>query len=201
MEFKHQKDLGPDDIQKWCEDLDRKSKIEINDTQRRLLSIFKMNHEIVGNFLNAHKELSSQFDYTSFLINLIEKNFTFKIDYPSALIMSTLIDRPAIAVMYAYFLQYKCFQYKVKEVNIETLKDIFLWEGVFSEEVMHEMWDRQKFISNDRQLLNMLDYPQYMESIRNIDTEDSEGKNHNRISYKLRISWNRLIEEITRFFK
>lgn len=29
MEFKHQKDLGPDAIQKWCEELDGKSKIEI----------------------------------------------------------------------------------------------------------------------------------------------------------------------------
>jgi hypothetical protein len=82
MEFKHQKDLGPDSIQKWCEELDGKSKIEINDTQRRLLSIFKMNHEIVGNFLNAHKELSSQSDYTSFMINLVAENFPYKIDYP-----------------------------------------------------------------------------------------------------------------------
>lgn len=109
MEFKHQKDLGPDAIQKWCEELDGKSKIEINDTQRKLLSIFKMNHEIVGNFLNAHKELSSQFDYTSFMINLVAENFPYKIDYPSALIISTLIDRPAIAVMYTNYLQYKCF--------------------------------------------------------------------------------------------
>lgn len=169
MEFKHQKDLGPDDIQKWCEELDRKPKIEINDTQRRLISIFKMNHEIVGNFLNAHKELSSQFDYTSFLINLIEKNFTFKIDYPSALIMSTLVDRPAIAVMYANYLQYKCFQYGVKEININALKYILLCKGVFSEEVLHEMWNKQKYISEkERGLLNMLDNAYFMESIRDI---------------------------------
>lgn len=82
--------------------------------------------------------------------------------------MSTLVDRPAIAVMYANYLQYKCFQYGVKEININALKYILLCKGVFSEEVLHEMWDKQKFISNEKHLLNMLDFPQYMESIRDI---------------------------------
>lgn len=37
MEFKHQKDLGPDAIQKWCEELDRKPKRELTLEEGRTL--------------------------------------------------------------------------------------------------------------------------------------------------------------------
>lgn len=49
MEFKHQKDLGPDAIQKWCEELDRKPKRELTLEESKTMIICTMNEEEIRN--------------------------------------------------------------------------------------------------------------------------------------------------------
>lgn len=49
MEFKHQKDLGPDAIQKWCEELDKKPRPALTNEEARVLITCTMNEKEIAN--------------------------------------------------------------------------------------------------------------------------------------------------------
>lgn len=172
MEFKHQKELGPDSIQKWCEELDRKPKRELSIEEGRTLMICGMNESHYRTD-EDFKSLLGKWNAVAILHDRIKKCHTYTIENAVLLYLGSIIDRPGIAVQYANFMQYKCWQNGIKHVDITAFCRQILPAGLFSEETLHEMWDKQKYIPEDRTcgLMNMLDNIAFMESIREIKTK------------------------------
>lgn len=168
MEFKHQKDLGPDAIQKWCEELDRKQKRILTREESKTMIICTMNEEKIRNDKDFGS-LLGKWNGVSILHDRIKKCHTYTIENAVLLFLGSVIHRPGIAVEYTNFIQYKCWQYHIKHVDMKAFSRRIFPAGLFTEETLHEMWDKQKYISGtERGLLNMLDYAYFMESIRDI---------------------------------
>lgn len=169
MEFKHQKDLGPDAIQKWCEELDREPKRILTREESKTMIICTMNEEEIRNDKDFGS-LLGKWNGVSILHERIKNCHTYTIENAVLLFLGSVIDRPGIAVEYTNFIQYKCWQYHIKHVDMKSFSRHIFPAGLFTEESLHEMWDKQKYISDtERGLLNMLDNAYFMQSIRNIE--------------------------------
>lgn len=97
----------------------------------------------------------------------IKENHTYTIENAVLLFLGSVIDRPGIAVQYANFMQYKCWQYHIKHVDMKSFTRRILPAGLLTEDALYEMWNKQKYISEkERGLLNMLDNAYFMQSIR-----------------------------------
>lgn len=168
MEFKHQKDLGPDVIQKWCEELDRKPKRILTCEESKTMIICTMNEEEIRNDKDFGS-LLGKWNGVSILHERIKNCHTYTIENAVLLFLGSVIDRPGIAVEYTNFIQYKCWQYHIKHVDMKSFSRHIFPAGLFTEDTLHEMWDKQKYISEtERGLLNMLDNSYFMQSIREI---------------------------------
>lgn len=168
MEFKHQKDLGPDAIQKWCEELDRKPKRELTPEEGKTLFMCMINEPHYRTDKNF-ESLLGKCNGVAILHDRIKENHTYTIENAVLLFLGSVIDRPGIAVQYANFMQYKCWQYHIKHVDMKSFARRILPAGLLTEDALYEMWDKQKYISEkERGLLNMLDNAYFMQSIREI---------------------------------
>lgn len=94
---------------------------------------------------------------------------TYRLHKYATLFLAILCDRPGFAVQMLNYIQYKCWKYRMKDVDMTSLS-IFFPFGFFSIQDMEKMWDKQKFLDQSGHALNMLDFPEYMESIKNIGT-------------------------------
>ena len=63
------------------------------------------------------------------------------------------------------YIQYRCSKHCVHHVDMKALSTKIIPDGFFTKEVLSEFWDIQKFVSEEGHFLNMLDYPQFAESI------------------------------------
>lgn len=119
MEFKHQKDLGPDAIQKWCEELDRKPKRELTPEEGKTLFMCMINEPHYRTDKNF-ESLLGKWNGVAILHDRIKENHTYTIENAVLLFLGSVIDRPGIAVQYANFMQYKCWQYHIKHVDMKS---------------------------------------------------------------------------------
>ena len=161
--------LGPDSIEKWCEELDSKPRCELNENQKYIARICRMNRELLKKRWEA--ELHFNPNHTGRIImDLIKERHTYTIDYGCALFLSRLIYVPATAFIYTTFIQYKCWQHGIKEVDFRTLNSVILPEGVFDKDTLDEMWRKQLYISEDSpdNIRKMLANPEFMQSIIDI---------------------------------
>lgn len=169
MEFKHQKDLGPDAIQKWCEELDKKPRPALTNEEARVLITCTMNEKEIANDPKVD-ELYDGWNAVGLLYKRIRHCHTYTIEKAALIFLSYGIDSPGNSTQYANFLQYKCWQLGIKHIDMNTLYRRILPGGFFSKETLNEMWDKQKYVSDGENpsLLNMLDNGHFMESIRDI---------------------------------
>lgn len=89
-----------------------------------------------------------------------------KLDKASRLLISLSCSIPGAAVMYTYYIAYKMKQEGIDELSLDRLcVDIFP-AGFFSEDSLHEYWDKQK-VNSGKNLGgdNLLDYPKASESL------------------------------------
>ena len=120
MEFKHQKDLGPDAIQKWCEELDRKPKRELTPEEGKTLFMCMINEPHYRTDKNF-ESLLGKWNGVAILYDRIKENHTYTIENAVLLFLGSVIDRPGIAVQYANFMQY----HVVKTIQIIKIYSVF----------------------------------------------------------------------------
>jgi hypothetical protein len=89
-----------------------------------------------------------------------------KIDKASRLLLSLSCSTPGAAVMYTYYIAYKMKQEGIDELSLDRLcVDIFP-VGFFSEDSLHEYWDKQKVNPGKNPGGdNLLDYSKASESL------------------------------------
>ena len=99
----------------------------------------------------------------------VKSSHTYTLELSVLVFFGAILDRPGIVVQYANYMQYKCWQHGIKHVDMESFSRYIFPMGFFSEDTLHEMWEKQKIIPKDGgALANMLDHPEFMESIREI---------------------------------
>ena len=89
-----------------------------------------------------------------------------KLDKASRLLISLFCSTPGDAVMYTYYIAYKMKEAGIKELSLNRVcADIFPF-GFFSEESLHEYWDKQKVNPGKNSGGdNLLDYTKASESL------------------------------------
>jgi hypothetical protein len=109
-----------------------------------------------------------------FLFQLIEKRvehcFTFKFTDERAIIaLAFFAESAGNAIIYLWYIQGWCFKNNVREVDLDVLCGrIFAW-GIFSEEDLKTVWDKQKVKRDSKFVLssdNLLDYDLAGQSIQ-----------------------------------
>ena len=169
MEYKKEKELGPDSIQKWCEKMDKLERENFSDNETELFFMCTLGENKINNDPNFKKHFDG-WNAISLLNDRIKDFHTYTIDNAAIMFLGSLIDRPGIAVQYANFIQYKCWLFRIKHVTMNELsKKIMPW-GKFKMEDLQLMWEKQKYVTDEKypKLANMLDNGRFMESIRNI---------------------------------
>lgn len=92
----------------------------------------------------------------------LELYHTLKLDKRTTIALVVICVRPAIVVMYLWYLQWVCFKRNIKELYFDTFYlDIFK-NGYFKDEDLKKIWYSQKVIPstipNDSD--NLVDYAQ-----------------------------------------
>ena len=113
------------------------------------------------------KELVKEDGMSLLIRNRVKAVHTYKLTDCAVLTLSILCDRPGIAVQIINYIQYRCWMCRRKTVDMQVMLEIFP-NVFFSVDDLQRMWDKQKFITNNGMSANMLDFPEYMESIKNI---------------------------------
>lgn len=165
MNYKTYKELNESSIEQWAAELDEKPKGRLSEEEIGSL-VRLMAHEKVfeddkdGKFA----ELCKGWNGVA-IINKRLQLHTFSMSKAAQTFMGLLIDQPGKAVMALNYFQYKCAKMNMWRVDMTLLCSRIIPDGWFSEEVLREAWEAQKYVSENDGLLNMLDNPAYGQSI------------------------------------
>lgn len=170
MEYKNEKDLRSDSIQKWCEEMDKLEREQLTQEEAEIHIICTINQDKINKDPEFNSLLLGRWNAYSILHNRIQTYHTYTIDNASLLFLGSLIDRPGFAVQYTNYIQYKCWQHGIKRVTMDFISKVIMPWGKFKMEDLLLMWEKQKYIPSDKQrgMLNMLDKIYCMYSIRTI---------------------------------
>ena len=168
MNYRKETELGPDAIQKWCEELDSKPKMEMSQEEEDIFLRCKAYESNIRHFPECQKMLKG-WNAAAILNERVKSSHTYTLELSGQVFFGAILDRPGIVVQYANYMQYKCWQHGIKHIDMESFSRYIFPMGFFSEDTLHEMWEKQKIIPKDGGALgNMLDHPEFMESIREI---------------------------------
>lgn len=126
--FRKETELGPDSIQKWCEELDSKEKCEMPQDDAVILLKILINEKNINNDPNF-KNLLTGWNATAIIHNRIKQFHTFTANNAVLMFLGCMIESPGIAVEYCNYMQYKCWQRGIKHIDMETFsRYISLWD-------------------------------------------------------------------------
>ena len=162
-----QNKLNSTSIQKWCEEMEQCQPVKMDyDTASFFMQMMKI--EELSLLEESVINQSIEENKMALLIrNRVNALHTYKLTDYAALFLSVLCDRPGFAVQMVNFIQYKCWKNKKRTVDIKTIGEFFQ-NGFFSIDDLLRMWNKLKFVNSYGYTANMLDFPEYMESIKNI---------------------------------
>lgn len=165
MKFRKETELGPNSIKEWCQELDIKKKEELSQEDELFLRRFIPEEKEIENDPGI-KKLLGGWNTAAIMYNRLKKFHTYTVSNAVLVFMGCIMNSPGITVEYCNYMQYKCWLYGIKHINMDILKKRIFPMGFFSEDTLREMWDKQKIIPKDGgSLANMLDYPEFMVSI------------------------------------
>lgn len=164
-EYKSYKELGSDSIAKWAAQLDVAERIEMTEEEAGVFLGMKR-HE-------AEVERDKDGSFAGLLggwngVNLIYKRLqlhSFTMSKAAMVYCGFVIESPGEAVMMLNYFQYRCFINKIKHVDMNALGTRIMPMGWFSKDVLREFWEKQKYVTEDNRLVNMLDNPKFGNSI------------------------------------
>lgn len=169
MIFKKETELGPDSIQKWCEELDSKKASKEYNYSQEFMRISRCEEDIENIYNSGDKECFNRWFGAPLFYERIKEYHSFTTTKAVIMFLGAFISRPGMVVEYCNYMQYKCWQHGIKYIDMAAFDRFIFPMGFFSEETLHEMWDKQKIIPKDGgALANMLDHPEFMESIKDI---------------------------------
>lgn len=164
-EYKSYKELGSDSIAKWAAQLDVAERREMTKEEGNFLFGMTLNEK------DVEKDEKGVFDKVLEGwngISIIYKRLqlhSFTMSKAAMVYCGFVVESPGEAVMMLNYFQYRCFINKIKHVDMNALGTRIMPMGWFSKDVLQEFWERQKYVTEDNRLANMLDNPKFGSSI------------------------------------
>lgn len=90
---------------------------------------------------------------------------TFTMSKAALFACGLMVESPGEAVMMANYIQYRCHKQGIRHVDMRALSHRVLPDGWFGQDTLAEFWEKQKYVSEDGRLVNMLDTRHYATSI------------------------------------
>jgi len=155
----------PDSVEMiFCKPLDENGERKRLDSQQTqiLLTLLQLSPEKID---EMYDDIKSKHWLLAILEGRLE-HINCKIDKASRLLMSLSFSTPGDAVMYTYYIAYKMKELGISDLSIEQLCVNVFPFGFFSEDSLHEYWDKQKVNPGKNPGGdNLLDYPKASESL------------------------------------
>lgn len=166
--FKSYTELVSDSVEWWAKALDEEPRIEMSDDQMKVFSsMFLHESEVEADEDGAFAGLLGKWNVTTIIHRRLQCH-TFTMSKAAILACSMLATSPGQVVIMLNFFQYRCHLHGIRHIGMRELGFKIIPHGWFSESTLSKYWDKQKFSHPKDGLLNMLDYPQYAESIRTV---------------------------------
>lgn len=166
MKYKQQSELGPNSIELWAKELDNEPHKEFSMDESRSCEVMILNEgDVEKDRDGMFAQLLGGWNGTSILHKRLQVH-TFTMSKAALIVCGLLIDSPGAGVMMLNYFQYKCHQRRIKHIDMRALCRFIIPMGWFSKDTLSTYWDKQKYVSDDNRLLNMLDNSAYSESIR-----------------------------------
>lgn len=166
--FKSHKELSETSIEEWAKELDACEKRILEPEEYHVFMVMRQNEKAVEDDKDKRFEsLLNGWNGT----NLIHRRLllhSYTMTKAAKLFCGMLINSPGEMVMMANYFQYKCHLHHIKHIDMRALSEKIMPMGWFSRDTLQQFWDKQKYVSEDGRLLNMLDNPEYGKSIREI---------------------------------
>ena len=167
-EFKKYTELDGGSIERWAKELDAKPKKPLSEDDAEMFFICVSREKDIERPDNPlFNEVVSGWNGAGIIHKRLQMH-TFTMTKACKIFCGNLVDSPGKAVMMLNYIQYKCHLNNIKHVGMDAFCLKIIPFGWFSDEVLREAWDNQKYESPDGCLCNMLDNLEYMESIRDI---------------------------------
>lgn len=165
--FKSYKELSETSIEEWAKELDACEKQDLTyEEARSFITLGISEKEIEEDKDKDFEALLNGWNGTALIHKRLNLH-TYTMSKAAKVFCGILNKSPGEMVMMANYFQYKCHLLHVKHIDMRALSNIIPM-GWFSRDTLQQFWDKQKYVSEDGRLLNMLDNPDYGKSIREI---------------------------------
>lgn len=155
-------------IEDWCKEVDKLPRRLFNGKEMGWLANLLFKEEAIDRRDDIKRELENKTAGYASVIWLRVKYFhTYTISHSLALFIGDIVNNLGTPTMIANYLQYKAFKLKLKHITLSEFYTMIFPDGWISDEDWRKAWEWQK-IKDEGISDNMLDYPKYMESIKNI---------------------------------
>lgn len=166
--FKSYTELGKDSVEWWAKALDEEKTERLQKDDAELILMLCLNDPEIERDSDGmfHKQLGGW--NTVSILHRRLKMHSFTMSKAAVWACSLLVSTPGEAVIMLNYFQYRCHSRSIRHIDMKVLCQDMIPNGWFPKKTLEHYWDRQKFISPNEALLNMLDYPEYAESIRSL---------------------------------
>lgn len=169
MKYKSYKELNSSSIEEWARELDVCPKREL--TSDESYAFMRMG------LLEKEIEKDKDKDFDNLLkgwngVALLHQRLlihTYTMTKAAKVCCGMMINSPGEMVMMANYIQYRCHRHKIKHVDMRALSEKIMPMGWFDQDTLRNFWDKQKYESESKQLLNMLDNPEFGLSIMKLE--------------------------------
>lgn len=157
-------------IEDWCKEVDKLPRRMFNGKEAVWLADLLFKEDGIDRSVNIQKLLEDkELGYASVIWWRVKCIHSFTISPSLALFLGDIVSNLGTSTMISKFLQYKAFLLKLKHITLSEFFTKIFPKGWISDEDWHKAWEWQK-IKDEGISDNMLDYPKYMESIKNIQS-------------------------------
>lgn len=169
MKFKSYKELGENSIEEWAKQLDACKKRILDPEEVYGFVVMLKNEKIVEEDEDkSFESLLENWNGTALLHKRLSLH-TYTMTKAAELCCGMLVKTPGEVVMMANYFQYKCHLNHIKHIDMRALNEKIIPMGWFSSDTLQQFWDKQKYVAENNNLLNMLDNLEYGKSIRDIN--------------------------------
>lgn len=164
--YKSYPELAKDSVEWWAKALSEEKTERLQTDDAELILILSLNEsDIEQDSDGVFQQQLGGWNTISILHSRLQMH-TFTMSKAAIWACSLLVSTPGEAVIMLNYFQYRCHSRGIRHIDMKALCQHMIPNGWFPKKTLEHYWDKQKFISKEQNLLNMLDYPVYAESIR-----------------------------------
>lgn len=158
-------ELSGSSVEAWAKELDQRKKQMLSNSDAAFLLQLTLNEQkIEEDNDGAFDKMLNGWNGVAILHRRLQVH-TFTMSKAALMFCGLTVKSPGEAVMMANYIQYRCHEQGIQHVDMRALNSRIMPDGWFGQETLSEFWEKQKYVSEDGHLINMLDTRHYATSI------------------------------------